>query len=166
MEFLTFLSVLRREIVSTTSDESMIDPSTIASGDKLLDAQALRDETPPSLLELDQFDRRAPDVQTHHAFFVREKSTLNSPKVQRSRLLTGAYLKLRCKLPGNKARVKRPCIYGYIVPVTELYTPVPTVARGIFSDSIGVCEPWQTFGEPQRPSREGHGERGKKGPWG
>src|SRR3954468_1386108 len=29
-----FLPVLRREIVSTTSDESMIDPSTIASGER------------------------------------------------------------------------------------------------------------------------------------
>jgi hypothetical protein len=90
---------------------------------------------------------------------------LNSPKVQRSRQLTGAYLKLRCKLPGNNARVKTPMHLWLYCPVTELYTPVRSVARGIFPDSIGVCALWRAPGDRRRKvPRVTRGERKKRLP--
>jgi hypothetical protein len=54
--------------------------------------------------------------------FVREKSTFKLLKAQRSRILTGGYLKLRWKLPGKNARVKALMHLWLYCPVRELYT--------------------------------------------
>jgi hypothetical protein len=75
-------------------------------------------------------------------FFVREKSTLKLLKAQRSRLLTGAYLKLRWKLPGFDTGVKTPMHLWLYCPVQELYTLKSGVASPSYEknpDFIGVC---------------------------
>ena len=63
----------RRLMVSTTREESMIEPSTIASGESGSTAEPLEPVLPLALLELDQLDRRAADVETDEALRAREQ---------------------------------------------------------------------------------------------
>src|SRR4029077_4767042 len=129
-------------MASTTSDESMIEPSTIASGDSGSTPRRWRWNSPLRSRSSTSFTAELPISRPTTPFLVREKSTMNSPKVQRSRQFTPCYLKLRWKLPGKNTSVKVPMHLWLYCPVTELYTPPSAVARLIstnFPGFMGVC---------------------------
>src|SRR3954470_7977903 len=92
-----FLPVLRREIVSTTSDESMIDPSTIASGERRSIPSLTSSYVPPFFsFSSTSFTAEEP-ISRPTTFLLFEKNTAH-PTPSHSLLVGAGLWKVRPKL--------------------------------------------------------------------
>src|SRR5438309_2875971 len=100
-----FLPVLRREIVSTTSDESMIDPSTIASGERCSIPSLTSWNVPPFFsFSSTSFTAEEP-ISSPTTFLLFEKNTTHPVHLTHSLLRLAPDVESRLKLQPLKVSV-------------------------------------------------------------